>query len=450
MKKWMGLFGLILLSCLACQPTKPQQQGDRKQLADQMDSLLKYNLVHTWYPAAIDSVFGGYLSSFDAEFKPTQDQDKMIVSQSRHLWNNSKAIKQFPEDRPYAAYANHGFKFLKEKMWDAEYGGFFTLVDRQGMFKGTGDKTAYGNAFGLYSLSAYYLATRDTAALSLAKQTFDWLEKHSHDSIHLGYFQHLARNGDRQPRTANTPSTSDLGYKDQNSSIHLLEAITEFYQAWPDPLVKKRLEEMILLIRDKMVNSKGNLVLFFQPDWTPVSFVDSSRESILRHHNLDHASFGHDIETAYLLMEASHIAGWKNDSVTWTIAKKMTDQCLLYGWDDSLGGFYDEGYYFKNEPQITITHSNKNWWTQAEALNTLLIMADLYPNDPLQYYQKFLKQWNYIDKYFIDHKNGEWYPNGLDTDPETTKRNKGQIWKAAYHQYRSMENCIKRLRGDQH
>jgi len=448
MKNWLWQVSLFFISVAACQPAK-EQVDEKKVLADQMENLLRDNLLHPWYPAAVDSLFGGYLSSFDAEFKPTGDQDKMIVSQARHLWNNSKASKHFPGDRPYAGYAKHGFKFLQDKMWDKEYGGFFTLVDRQGAVKGNGDKTAYGNAFGLYALSAYYLATQDTAALILAKKSFDWLETFSHDTIHLGYCQHLSRKGDKLRRSSTTPSTSDLGYKDQNSSIHLLEALTEFYQAWPDDRVKKRLEEMILLIRDKMVNQKGNLVLFFRPDWTPVSFVDSSRESILRHHSLDHASFGHDIETAYLLMEASHIAGWKNDDLTWTIAKKMTDQCLQFGWDDSLGGFYDEGYYFKNEPQITITHSNKNWWTQAEALNTLLIMADLYPNDPMQYYQKFLKQWAYIDKYFIDHKNGEWYPNGLDTDPETVRRNKGHIWKAGYHQYRSLENCVKRLRGNE-
>lgn len=446
MKNILGGIAVLCLGWLACQQSTAPPGDTKKELADYMDSLLKYNLVHTWYPAAVDTVFGGYLSTFNAEFKPTGDQDKMIVSQARHLWNNSKAIEHFPNDRPYADYAKHGFKFLQEKMWDAQYGGFFGLVDRQGQPKGQGDKTAYGNAFGLYALSAYYLATKDTAALSLAKKSFAWLEKYSHDPKDLGYFQHLTRQGERQLRQANTPSISDLGYKDQNSSIHLLEAITEFYQAWPDTLVKKRLEEMIYLIRDKMVNQRGNLVLFFQPDWTPVSFVDSSRESILRHHGLDHASFGHDIETAYLLMEASHVAGWHDDNVTWKKAKLMTDQCLQFGWDDSLGGFYDEGYYFKGEPSITITHDNKNWWTQAEALNTLLIMSDLYPNDPLNYYQKFLKQWSYIDRFFIDHKHGEWYPNGLDKDPASMHQNKGHIWKAAYHQYRSMENCVKRLR----
>lgn len=451
-----GRYLLIFLALslfYACKTPPSHQQStnsERLLLADTLEHLLQSNLVNVWYPAAIDTEQGGYLSTFNAQFKPVGNQDKMIVSQARHLWNNSKASLHWPTEKKYQDFAKHGFLFLKDKMWDSQSGGFFWQVDRAGKPRGDSSKTAYGNAFGLYAISAYYGMSKDPAALDLAKKSFQWLEKYSHDPIHKGYFQHLDKTGKIQKRLPNTPSTAELGYKDQNSSIHLLEAFTELYQIWPDPLVKTRLEEMIYLIRDKMVNEKGNLILFFQPDWTPVSFRDSSRAIIQRHHGLDHVSWGHDIETAYLLMEASHVAGWKNDDLTWRIAKKMTDQCLRLGWDENVGGFYDEGYFFKEDGgKITVTHDTKNWWTQAEALNTLLIMADLYPNDPLNYYAQFKKEWNYINQYLIDHKNGEWYDSGLDKDPRSAERNKGHIWKAGYHQYRSLENCIQRLRAGQ-
>ncbi|MEP7322642.1 MAG: AGE family epimerase/isomerase [Saprospiraceae bacterium] len=423
---------------------------DRKGLADSMEYLLRSNLVDKWYPAAIDTLYGGYLSTFDKEFKPIGKQDKMIVSQARHLWNNSKASVHWPSETKFQEFAKHGFHFLKDKMWDHQYGGYFQDVDRSGKPAGDSSKTAYGNSFGLYAVSAYYKMSKDTSALALAKKTFMWLEKHAHDSIYKGYYQHLSKSGSHLIRQPSTPSTSELGYKDQNSSIHLLEALTELYSIWPDPLVKERLEEMIYLIRDKIVNDKGNLILFFQPDWTPVSFRDSDRAVILSHHGLDHVSWGHDIETAYLLMEASEVAGWHDDTTTWKIAKKMVDQCLILGWDDTIGGIYDEGYFFKDVPGITITHDGKNWWTQAEGLNTLLIMADLYPKDGMNYLNKFKKQWNYIDTYLIDHQRGEWYDSGLDNSPESADRTKGNIWKAGYHQYRSLENCVKRLRGETH
>jgi cellobiose epimerase len=398
----------------------------------------------------MDTVFGGFLSTFTYDFKPAEEQNKMIVSQARHVWTTAKASMAYPNVGYYLKASAHGVEFLKNVMWDKTYGGFHTLVDRQGnvISNSHEEKTAYGNAFGIYGLAAYVMASNDTAALSLAKRAFLWLEKHSHDPIHKGYFQHMKRDGSVIRRDENILSTDDLGYKDQNSSIHLLEAFTELYQVWPDPLVGERLKEMLYLIRDTITNSKGSLILFLHPDWTPVSFRDSSEEVILKHHNLDHVSFGHDVETAYLLLEASHIAGIEHDTTTLRKAKKMVDHALMNGWDYAHGGgFYDEGYYFPNRGYITIIRDTKNWWAQAEGLNTLLLMADLFPDDKNKYFEKFKTMWEYIDKNLIDHEHGEWYAGGIDQQPEMKTALKGHIWKACYHQYRSMENSVKRLRG---
>lgn len=180
----------------------------------------------------------------------------------------------------------------------------------------------------------------------------------SHDKIYKGYYQDLSIEGKPLKRDENTPSTSSLGYKDQNSSIHLLEAFTELYEVWPDSLLRTRLQEMLLLVRDVQTSHRGNLILYFQPDWTPISFRDSSESIILTHKNLDHVSFGHDIETAYLLLEASHVLGWKKDDKTVGIAKKMVDHTINTSWDGKNGGF-DEGYYFKNKTGITIIKNSK-------------------------------------------------------------------------------------------
>jgi cellobiose epimerase len=95
------------------------------------------------------------------------------------------------------------------------------------------------------------------------------LEKYSHDPIYKGYYQYLNRDGSHVMRTADIFSTSDIGYKDQNSSIHILEALTELYKVWKDPLVKERLQEMLDLIRDKIVTPEGYLRMYFTYDWNP-------------------------------------------------------------------------------------------------------------------------------------------------------------------------------------
>jgi len=423
---------------------------DKLKIAGEMQSSMVDKLLKPWYPRSVDTAYGGFLSSFSYDFKLVGSQDKMIVTQARHVWSNSKAAELFPETGYYLKSAQHGFEFLRDVLWDKQYGGFYTYTDRQGNVKkgSFAPKEAYGNSFAIYALAAYYEASGDTSALNLAKRGFWWLEKHSHDAVYKGYYQHMELDGTPIVRPTDINSTSELGYKDQNSSIHLLEALTQLYQVWPDALVQTRLNELLLLVRDTITNKNGNLILFFKPDWTPVSFRDSSEAIIKKHHSLDHISYGHNIETAYLMLEASHVLGFKNDIATLRIGKKMVDDALDTGWDNTVGGFYDEGYYFKNKPGVTITEDTKNWWAQAEGLNSLLLMAGKFPSDKHQYFEKFKMQWQYVQTYLVDQEHGDWYQGGIDKQPQYKMALKGQIWKGTYHVLRAFINCIAQLKPD--
>ncbi|HMG66889.1 MAG TPA: AGE family epimerase/isomerase, partial [Chitinophagaceae bacterium] len=159
-------------------------------------------------------------------------------------------------------------------------------------------------------------------------------------------------------------------------------------------------------------------------------------------------SFGHDVETAYLMQEASEALGNKHDIKTLAAGKKMVDHALSNGWDKTLGGFYDEGYYFRDKPGCTIINKSKNWWAQAEGLNTLLIMSQLYPKDSMHYKLLFFKLWDYVQVYLIDHVYGDWYEEGLDNEPGRKTALKAHIWKATYHNFRALRNCITRLEAE--
>jgi cellobiose epimerase len=434
----------LLLTIFISSSVFAQKKDGRDSILAQMKIAAKELLIDKSYPNNIDKEYGGYLSTFTYDFKPTGDQDKMIVTQARHIWSTSKAA-EFYHDTNYIGMARHGYYFLRDKMWDEEFGGFYSLVNRKGEPKTT-MKEAYGNSFAIYGLAAYYAASGDTGALELAKKGFMWLEQHSHDPNYKGYFQHLERNGTPIVRPDTMPGTSDLGYKDQNSSIHLLESFTELYSVWKDPLLKERLNEMLLLIRDTMIGNKGYLTLFFYPDWRPVTNRDSSREIILERRNVDHVSFGHDVETAFLMMEASEALGIEHDKKTWEVGKQLVDHSLRTGWDNKLGGFYDEGYYFKDLPRkMSIIRNTKNWWAQSEGLNTLLIFSELYPKDKMNYWDKFRKLWNYTNTYLVDHQYGDFYEFGLDNSPKSRTALKAHIWKGTYHSFRALSNCIRRL-----
>ena len=327
-------------------------------------------------------------------------------------------------------------------MWDKEFGGFYDLVNRKGEpVKRNGEivKTAYGNAFAIYGLAAYYKASGNKSALRLAEETFNWLEKSSYDSVYGGYFQFISREGKPlKDGYQNVPP------KDQNSSIHLLEAFTELYSVAPNSKLKERLTSMLYLIRDKITTAKGYLTLFLKRNLTPISYKDSSDEVRNKNYEFDHVSFGHDIETAYLMLDASETLGIKNDTTTLRDAKKMVDHSLKNGWDKKYGGLFDGGYYYSNKDTITIVRSSKEWWSQVEALNSALLMSELFP-DESNYHEKFCAQWSYIKKYLIDNKNGGWYWGGIDQVPQNKVFSKGTIWKANYHTSRAMINCIKML-----
>ena len=442
----------LLISCIGVpKPTLPFT-NDEKQVKIEMEDVLVNKILHVWYPKIIDSINGGFLTNFDANWKAVQPmQEKMIVTQARDIWTACQAAKRYPNDLRYKKAADHGVKYLHDVMWDTVYGGFFT-------FRGMDDKKypffklkrAYGNAFAIYALASYNKLSGSTEALELVKKDFMWLEKNSHDSIYGGYYDDLTQEGYSAISSKykmNNHKNFQLGkYKDFNSSIHLLEAFAELYQVWPDALVKKRLTEMLVIIRDTITTKKGYMNLNFERDWKHVSFKDSTESLRKRSYQLDHVSFGHDIETAYLLIEASKALGLKDDTITERVSKKMVDHTLAKGFDKDFTGVFDGGYYISQDSMVIIMNT-KEWWAQAEALNALLLFSKMYPENKQYKYAAF-RMWYYIKNYLIDYKNGDWYKSGLDNSPRSINDMKADAWKCNYHTSRSLINCLELLENE--
>ncbi len=233
--------------------------------------------------------------------------------------------------------------------------------------------------------------------------------------------------------------------KDQNSTIHLLECLTELYKAWPDPIVRKRLRELLFIIRDTITTENGYMVLFFDRTWNPVCYRDSSADVRGKNEDLDHVSFGHDVETAYLMLEASETVGIANDTTTLRVAKEDGRSCIAKRVGYRTRGLYDRGYYYGKHSRATVIRKTKEWWSQAEALNSFLMMSELFPKDEMDYYAKFRTQWTYCLKYLIDSQHGGWYWGGVDIVPGNRYSPKGSIWKGNYHTSRALINCLRRL-----
>lgn len=441
---------IILFDSLSLSAQTQQSVSKSDSMISVFDNSLKVGVLDVWYPRMIDSVNGGYFSNATFDWKIPEHQPKMLVTQSRLIWTSSEAAL-FYNDSTYTKFARHGFQFLTKHMWDNTHGGFFNIRSKTGKYTDEmygNTKTAYGNAFAIYGLTSYYKLTKDTVALNYARKTFLWLDKYSHDNVHGGYVDGMTENGIWLSKIkTDSKESGNVSLKDYNSTIHLMEAFTELYKVWPDLLVKTRLQEVLTIVRDIFVNKKGYLNLYFTDDWKLVSNRDSSQEVIRSRSWMDHITFGHDVETAFLLLEASYALGEKNETTTLKIAKKLVDHALANGFNQTSGGFYDEGYYLPGSNSITILSKNAQWWVQAEGLNALLLMSKIFPKEK-KYYQSYLKMWSYIDNYLIDKKHGDWYINGLNYNPEVIDAPKASVWKCNYHNGRALMNCIRMLKNE--
>jgi len=409
---------------------RPTPENYRRLGAD-VEANLKDQILAKWFPRAMDDQGRGFFQNYNEDWSPGITVSKAVVYESRLTWTAAQAAMRYPEQAPmYSAAARQGLDFLAKKLWDQTNGGFFWSVDDLGIptagqgGNDGGAKQEYGNGFAVFAAAAVFQLTRDPAALELAKKGFLWYDEHGHDSLHGGYHEILTSAG--QPDTNALPAVGgEWNGKTMNSSIHMLEALTSLYQVWPDARVKVRLQEMFDLLRDKVVADPGYLIQFFRADWQP---------------RLGDDSYGHDVETSYLLVEAAAALGIPDDERTWAVARKIVDHALSAGWDVSRGGLYDSGGIAGGHYSAV-----RNWWVEAEMLNALLLMHEHFGQAQPQYWNAFLVQWNWIQQHGIDRLHGGWWPR-VNNDGTPVHGAKSDAWTECYHQGRALLNVSARLR----
>ncbi|MEM6841344.1 MAG: AGE family epimerase/isomerase [Bacteroidota bacterium] len=450
--RYLIVISLLSLSCASSEENQSETAATEIPDQDSIYAQVNQNwsdVLAAWYPRVLDTVYGGYLANWSHDWQMAEQQNKMIVTQARHLWTTSKVLRDRPDDALYQQATALGYDFLKNHMWDNTHGGFYWLVNREGepILEGEGKyKKVYGHAFGIYALAAYAQVNNTEEVLNFAKEAFLWLDEYAHDLESGGYFSVLQQDGTSLSNEDQSADSLPITwvYKEQNAGIHLMEAFTELYRVWPDSLVRERLIEMLHLVRDTMVNDQGHLNLYFTPDWRPIVYADSSQAVREANYHIDHVTFGHDIETAFLMLDASEVLGNFEYEKTLEIAKGLVDHTLKTGFDPQRSGIYQRGYYLPGDSTVTIIDSEKDWWSQAEGLNTLLIFSELYPEEA-QYAEQFANLWKYTWTYMIDHEHRGWYNLGMDISPEYRDAAKGQAWKGNYHNGRTLMSLTSRL-----
>ena len=333
------------------------------------------------------------------------------------VWLCATVAGERPE---FADHARHGVRFLRDRLLDRRTGAFRWSTTEDG------ERHAYGLAFAVYGLAAAARHLGDEEAGELAKGVCTYLEAYHHDDRHGGYFEATDRSGTPLLLGSGTDAIgTPYGQKSQNTHLHLLEAYTELYRAWPDPLVRDRLNHLRKILTERLLTEPGTLTLFTARDWTPVSHE---------------RSYGHDIEAAHLLLDAEAVLetppfgegqGW---GPVLRHARALADHTLLHG-EDPEGGFYNLG------DAKGPTDRRKVWWVQAEAL---LGFASLWKRTGDRRYRDALaRTWTFIQSEQIDHARGGWFE-----EVDRPEMPKGHAWKAAYHDGRALRLTARLLRGE--
>ncbi|MDO4557626.1 MAG: AGE family epimerase/isomerase [Planctomycetia bacterium] len=408
-------------------------------LADEIEAQMDRGL-EQWYRNSVDRDRGGFHTNLDRQWDVAPYMAKGIVHQARMTWTAAEVARRCPRWRErLEPIAIHGGDFLRTRMWDARHGGFHWEVAADGapLTSELRMKHSYGIAFGIYAMSSLYALTEREEDRDLAIAAFRWLEEHGHDMVHGGYREAFYEDGTpmtgppaEAPWLVTGKVGEPLGSRSMNTHIHLLEAFTALYRIWPDVTLHDRLEELLILIRDRVTTSGSwgsAMRLYFDPDWSSAATV---------------VSFGHDVETVFLLHEASIAVGRPDDSRTRRVMKGLMTHAIRWGWDEVHGGFHDEGATYTG-----VTKREKTWWSQAESLHSLLLMYVLHGAEDPDGYERFVHQWRFIHEHMIDAQYGGWYSEVDESGNLRGSPDKGNAWKTPYHETRAMLHVIELLRG---
>ena len=421
---------ISLAVCLSAFGAVPACGGAREvdlaaEYLPRLERILTENIVPFWYDRSLDREHGGYIISFGPDGELIEPVKKMIVSQARTVWLFSRLACARYEPERHLKAARIGYEFLREKMWDHTHGGFYWQVDVTGDEKVVPIKHLYGQAFGLYAISEYYLASGDDEALDFATRFLRLLDEKAYDREYGGYIEAFHADWTALSSDESGP-LGPGGLKLMNTHLHLLEALTTYYRASKLDVAADRLRELIDIETNAVVRKTlGACTDKYDRDWTPRLEGQYAR-----------VSYGHDIENVWLIMDACDALGVK-DQPFMDLCRTLFAYSLTYGYDDANGGFYYTGEF--NEPA---DNRVKSWWVQAEATVSALRMYER-TKDP-KYLKVFEQTFGLIENRMVDWETGEWHlqitPDGQAGGP------KAGPWKAGYHNGRAMIECIEILR----
>jgi cellobiose epimerase len=389
------------------------------ELAERIKQELTGNILPFWIEHTPDPINGGFYGSLSNDLKVDNDSPRSAVLYGRILWTFAFAFGKY--DRPeYLATARRAYEYIKQHFWDAQYGGVYWSVNVEGKPLDS-RKHTYAQAFCIYGLSEYNRFTGDAEALELARKIFELLETYAHDSVYGGYVEGRGNDwvSSTDPRLSQLEPICD---KSMNTFLHIMEAYTNLLRVWDETHLRTRLNELIVIFLDHVIDPQTNhQLLFFNKDWS--------------WDKIEPFSYGHDIETSWLIVEAAEVLG---DPALLERAKNKAVKIAHSVYSEAL---QPNGVLL---PESAGHHSHDIvWWVHAEGMVGFYNAYQISGNEQFRTAAEHI--WEVIDQKFIDRQHGDWFKT---LDPQGTPYPdipKMGPWECPYHHSRACFEMIRRL-----
>jgi mannobiose 2-epimerase len=378
---------------------------------------LTTNILPYWSGKMVDRQNGGFYGRIDGNDRVHPDDDKGGILNARILWTYSSAYRIL-KDTAYLNLATRSKDYIMAHFIDKKYGGAYRSVRSDGEPSDT-RKQIYTQSFFIYGMSEYYCATGDTAALNTARKLFGLLEMRARDTESNGYFEVFTREWQRKhDRLIGEKTVNDE--KSMNTHLHIMEAYTNLYRIWSDKQVADRLKNLVEIFLDKIIDKKtSHLKCFLDKNWNSTSTIDS---------------YGHDIESSWLLYEAANLIG---DSALLTRVRETSIKIA----DAAAEGLQTDGsMIYEKDHSTGRINSERSWWPQAETIVGYMNAYELTGNK--KYLDYSVNCWNYTKNHFVDNNSGGWFSTVSESG--IGRGDKAGFWICPYHNGRMCLEIIER------
>ena len=346
---------------------------DFKQLAEQYKEELLDRVLPFWLEHSQDAEFGGYFTCLNRDGS-VFDTDKFIWLQGREVWLFSMLYNKVEKRQEWLDCAIHGGEFLKKYGHDGNYNWYFSL-DRQ------------GNPL----VEPYIVLSK------VDNPKGKWNKLH--------------------------PGTRNL--KGFALPMILCNLALEIEHLLDEDFLVKTMDVCIHEVMEAFLRPElgGIIVENLNGDNSLVDCFEGRQ-----------VTPGHAIEAMWFIMD---LGKRLNRPELIEKAKNITLTMAEYGWDKEYGGLF----YFmdrKGYPLQQLEWDQKLWWVHIETLISMIKGYQLTGDKKCL--EWFKKVHDYTWSHFKDTEYPEWY-GYLNRRGEVLLPLKGGKWKGCFHVPRGMYQC---------